>query len=79
MVKALNRRTRKMYRSSRDPRRPHPKPPAKATPHTCQLSDRFSLDENRLAVVAKQHGIKKAKDGDSIENCLPSSPCLAWV
>src|SRR6185437_7680361 len=24
------------------------------------------LDENRLAVVARQHGIKKAKDGDSI-------------
>ncbi len=24
------------------------------------------LDENRLAVVAKQHGIKKAKDSDSI-------------
>jgi ParB family chromosome partitioning protein len=25
------------------------------------------LDENRLAIVAKQHGIKKAKDSDSIE------------
>jgi ParB family transcriptional regulator, chromosome partitioning protein len=24
------------------------------------------LDENRLAVVARQHGIKKAKDSDSI-------------
>jgi ParB family chromosome partitioning protein len=24
------------------------------------------LDENRLAIVAKQHGIKKAKDSDSI-------------
>ncbi len=25
------------------------------------------LDENRLAIVAKQHGVKKAKDSDSIE------------
>jgi ParB family chromosome partitioning protein len=25
------------------------------------------LDENRLAIIAKQHGIKKAKDSDSIE------------
>ena len=25
------------------------------------------LDENRLAIVAKQHGIKKVKDSDSIE------------
>jgi hypothetical protein len=31
------------------------------------------LDENRLAVVARQHGIKKAKDSDSIGK-LPDTP-----
>jgi ParB family transcriptional regulator, chromosome partitioning protein len=28
------------------------------------------LDENRLTIVAKQHGIKKAKDSDSIGKLL---------
>lgn len=41
------------------------------------------LDENRLAVIAKQHGIKKAKDSDSIGKLFAasSSPCrrrCAW-
>ena len=30
------------------------------------------LDENRLAVVARQHGIKKAKDSDSIAKLFPA-------
>jgi len=33
------------------------------------------LDENRATILAKQHGIKKAKDNDSIASCSwPSSP-----
>ena len=34
------------------------------------------LDENRLAIVAKQHGIKKAKDSDSIEKLFVAT-CAA--
>jgi ParB family chromosome partitioning protein len=36
------------------------------------LSERLTvlLDENRAAVLARQHGIKKAKDSDSIEKLL---------
>ena len=33
------------------------------------------LDENRLAIVARQHGIKKAKDGDSLEKIFIAHLC----